>query len=260
MRFLKRLWGGRPSTVSDEIAPHLAARPDAGRRLYAVGDIHGRLDLLDKLHAMIIEDMAAAPRMRAALIYLGDYVDRGPQSRQVLDRLIDDPLPGFDLIHLCGNHDDFLMKFFEDPSVGTLWMQHGGIETLASYGVTLEKDGEADLVALRDQLLKRLPETHRDFLRRLRYSYQEDGYFFAHAGVKPKVALEAQSPYDLMWIREEFLESRADFGKVVVHGHTPVAAPENLPNRIGVDTGACWTGHLTAVVLDGGSRRFLATG
>jgi len=245
----------------DRVSPHFASRLDDHRRVYAIGDIHGCADLLDQLHGMIADDLRSAPAgMRSAVIYLGDYIDRGAGSRQVIDRLLWDPLPASQAIHLCGNHDDFLLKFLEDPSVGPIWLKNGGMATLESYGVEVppELDRES-LRAIRDRLESRLPEAHRDFFRRLRYSHSEGGYFFAHAGVRPGLPLEAQSPYDLMWIRGEFLESTADFGKMVIHGHTPSKGVDRQPNRIGVDTGAFWTGQLTAAVLEGADVRFLST-
>ena len=268
MNLVKRLFGGGRQTpqragtgASDRVAPHFTARLDDNRRIYAIGDIHGRLDLLDQLHRQILDDLSSAPAgTRSAAIYLGDYIDRGADSRQVIDRLLWDPIAVSECIHLCGNHDDFLLKFLEDPSVGPVWLRNGGDATLVSYGVEAPPtEDPAELRQMRDHLQERLPEGHRDFLRRLRYSYSEGDYFFAHAGVRPGVALEAQTPYDLMWIRDEFLLSDEDFGKVVVHGHTPARMVSVKANQIGVDTGAVWTGRLTAVVLGDGQPRFLST-
>ena len=268
MNLVKRLFGGSKQDpqpagtgVSDRIAPHFTAKLDDNRRIYAIGDIHGRLDLLDRLHEQILEDLETAPPgTRSAVVYLGDYIDRGPASRQVIDRLLWDPIAVSECIHLCGNHDDFLLKFLEDPSVGPVWLRNGGDATLASYKVEIQPtEDPAELRRIRDQLQDRLPEGHRDFLRRLRYSYSEGDYFFAHAGVRPGTPLEAQTPYDLMWIRDEFLLSDKDFGKVVVHGHTPAKMVTVKANQIGIDTGAVWTGRLTAVVLGDGQPRFLST-
>ena len=194
MNLVKRLFGGSKQDpqpagtgVSDRIAPHFTAKLDDNRRIYAIGDIHGRLDLLDRLHEQILEDLETAPPgTRSAVVYLGDYIDRGPASRQVIDRLLWDPIAVSECIHLCGNHDDFLLKFLEDPSVGPVWLRNGGDATLASYKVEIQPtEDPAELRRIRDQLQDRLPEGHRDFLRRLRYSYSEGDYFFAHAGVRP---------------------------------------------------------------------------
>lgn len=267
MSLLRRLFGGKAGGVpkgtgaSDRVAPHFKPPLEDHRRIYAIGDIHGRLDLLDQLHSMILDDLSSAPAgTRSAVIYLGDYIDRGPDSRGVIDRLLWEPLAVSECIHLCGNHDDFILKFLEDPSVAPVWLRNGGDATLESYGVSVpEEEDRTTLLRLRDALQDRLPEGHRDFIRRLPYSHAEGGYFFAHAGVRPGVPLEAQTPYDLMWIRGDFLESDADFGKVVVHGHTPTPTVTVKDNRIGIDTGAVWTGVLTAVVLEGNQHRFLAT-
>jgi len=267
MTWLDRLMGRKREAAGpqpdDRVSPHFSPQLDAHRRIYAVGDIHGCLDLLDRLHGMIAEDLRSAPPgTRSLIIYLGDYIDRGSSSRQVIDRLLWNPLDVSETIHLCGNHDDFLLKFLEDPSVGPIWLKNGGEATLASYGVGVEEMAEMNregLRLLRDRLEECLPDSHRDFLRRLRYCHSEGGYFFAHAGVRPGVPLEAQSPYDLMWIRHEFLDSDADFGKVVIHGHTPSKGVDRRANRIGVDTGAFWTGELSAAVLEGSTVRFLST-
>jgi serine/threonine protein phosphatase 1 len=246
----------------DRVSPHFASRLDDHRRVYAIGDIHGCVDLLDQLHGMIADDLRSAPAgTRSVVIYLGDYIDRGAGSRQVIDRLLWDPLAVSEAIHLCGNHDDFLLKFLEDPSVGPIWLKNGGTATMESYGVAVPSELDREtLRTIRDELESRLPEAHRDFFRRLRYSHSEGGYFFAHAGARPGIPLEAQSPYDLMWIRGDFLESNADFGKMVIHGHTPSKGVDRQPNRIGVVTGAFWTGQLTAAVLEGADVRFLFTG
>lgn len=230
----------------------------AGTRVYAVGDVHGRTDLLDRLHRMILDDAREAPESRKVVVYLGDYVDRGPDSAGVVDRLLADPLPGFESVHLKGNHEDFLLRFLDDPSIGSLWQMNGGAATLASYGVNgVERDSARSLSeAFRD----RLPAAHRRFFEGLRLMHREGDYVFVHAGVRPGAPLDAQSEDDLLWIREPFLGSAEDRGFVVVHGHTPVEWPELLFNRINVDTGAVWTGRLTAIVLHGDQRRFLDTG
>lgn len=254
-RRYKAAGGEESSEKSDPAAP-------PGQRLYAIGDIHGRADLLDQLHDLILKDRAGADaETQCIAIYLGDYIDRGPDSRAVIDRLVHDPLPGFETVHLCGNHDDFLLRFLEDPSIAPLWLANGGDATLSSYGIESAPSLEttADLSALRDDLLAHLPDDHRRFFRALAYRYTAGDYFFTHAGVRPGIGLDIQDPYDLMWIREEFLNSRADFGKVVVHGHTPAEAVEDRPNRIGIDTGAVFTGRLSCAVLEGPERRFLAT-
>lgn len=230
-------------------------RSSAPERIFAIGDIHGRLDLLERAIAAIrrdIEEYGTA----ALTVTLGDYIDRGPQSRGVLDRLIDNPFPT-SYVALKGNHEDMLEAFLADPATGPYWRQQGGLETLQSYGVHVGGLMGASYAAARDQLRAALPEAHLQFLRALKTSFSRGKYFFCHAGVRPGVPLERQSDEDLLWIRNDFLGSHADFGKIIVHGHTPVREPEVLPNRIGIDTGAFATGRLTCVALGGDAPRFL---
>jgi serine/threonine protein phosphatase 1 len=234
----------------------------AGSRVYAVGDVHGRLDLLAGLHGLIAADAAAAGASRKVIVYLGDYVDRGPDSRGVIELLMQRPLPGFEHVHLLGNHEDYLLQFLANAALGPNWCSYGGRETLISYGVRPPLPfaaRDADFEIARRALADKIPPTHVAFLRNLKLTHAEGDYFFVHAGVKPGVALAEQQSEDLLWIRDEFLECRDDFGACVVHGHTIVAAPEERHNRIGIDTGAFATGRLTALVLEGTERRFLQT-
>jgi serine/threonine protein phosphatase 1 len=229
-------------------------------RVYAVGDIHGRLDLLDSIHQLIVKDSAAGPSARI-IVYVGDYIDRGPDSKGVIDRLLAPKLDGFKARHLRGNHDQSLLDFLRNPTHYRLWKDYGARDTLTSYGVAPPRfDNDEALTAARDELAVALPPAHREFLEGLRLSFEIGDYFFAHAGVRPGLPLAKQLPDDLMWIREEFLTSTADFGKVVVHGHTPGQEPQRRRNRIGIDTGAYATGRLTCAVLEGAECRFLHTG
>jgi len=232
-----------------------------GTRVYAIGDVHGCASLLDRLHAKIRADAADAPEPRKVVVYLGDYVDRGSDSAGVIDRLLDDPLPGFERVFLKGNHEDFMLRFLEKSSSGEVWLMNGGGSTLASYGVTESRprDSAAHVHGLADAFRDRLPAAHRRFLEGLELTHREGDYLFVHAGVRPGTRLDEQMEDDLLWIREPFLGSLEDRGYVVVHGHTPVDAPEVLFNRINVDTGAVWTRRLTAVVLHGRERYFLDT-
>lgn len=228
-------------------------------RIYAIGDIHGSLDLLEALQDSILEDAAKAPDLRHVVVYLGDYVDRGPDSKAVIDRLLKDPLDALERVYLIGNHEVFLLQFLEDKSTAMTWLMNGGTATCTSYGVdpTMAPDGVDALAWLQGHLEKALPARHKKFLQNLKLHHAEGDYLFVHAGIRPGVALEDQDPEDMLWIREPFLSSRADFGAVVVHGHTPSHEPEVRANRIGVDTGACFGGHLTALVLESDSQRFL---
>lgn len=242
-------------------APKEGGVPE-GMRIYAVGDIHGRDDLLAQLLTQVEADAAASPVSSNILIYLGDYVDRGLQSKQVLDRLTGARPAGFEHVFLKGNHEQALLQFLADPAFGKTWKYYGGLETLHSYGVKelTRTDDPAAFVQAREHLLEAMPESHRHFLETLEISREFGGYFFAHAGVRPGIALHRQIEEDLLWIRDEFVDSGASFGKVVIHGHTPNEEVVIRPNRIGIDTGAYMTGVLTALVLEGGERRFIQTG
>jgi len=240
--------------------PTTAAVP-RGLRVYAVGDVHGRLDLLDQLLDAIEDDAASAPDLVKYIVYLGDYVDRGPYSRGVIERLVEGPPPGFGAIHLKGNHEASMMEFLEDISIGPNWLTFGGTATLASYHLPpLHEEAEPEmLMQAQERLRAVLPPTHRSFLESLRTSVTIGDYLFVHAGIRPGVPLDRQREQDLLWIREEFLHSTIDHGKVVVHGHTITMEPEVRANRIGIDTGAFATNHLTCLVLEGTERRFLST-
>jgi serine/threonine protein phosphatase 1 len=234
-----------------------AAIPE-GHRVYAVGDIHGRLDLLKKLWIAIEADAAGAD-VKKTIIFVGDYVDRGRDSKGVIDFLIDLKQQG-DVICLRGNHDQAVLDFIADPKFYGGWKPCGAPETLVSYGVMPPRfDDEAEFETARADFVAKCPQAHLQFLESLPYSYELGGYFFVHAGVRPGIPLKEQDPQDLMWIRDEFLFSRADFEKVVVYGHTPVEQAGRRGHRISVDTGAYATGRLTAAVLEGLDCRFLST-
>lgn len=236
------------------------ARVPPGRRVYAIGDVHGRADLLRALHALILEDAANAPPEKT-VIYLGDYVDRGLHSREVLDLVVDAPLPGFAQVALRGNHEAMMLDFLERAENGPPWLWNGGAATLLSYGVALPSATQdpAALEAAREAFAAALPARHLEFLRGLRLSHVEGDYAFVHAGIRPGLPLEMQAADDLLWIRGEFLRSTLDHGHVVVHGHTIVREVEMRPNRIGLDTGAYATGRLTALVLEDNRRWLLST-
>lgn len=256
---LEKLFGAR------QAAPVRSARAPADTRLYAVGDIHGRLDLLRELRARIEADGAGFPGAKK-IVYLGDYVDRGLESRGVIELLSGEAPAGFEQIFLKGNHDEWMLRFLNDPSVGPNWFFNGGDSTLYSYGVRVEHEpGRAESQTerfgrLSKTLDERLPERHRAFLRALKLSHTEGDYYFVHAGARPGVPLDDQRADDQLWIREEFLGSRHDFGKIVVHGHTPTQDADVQANRIGVDTGAYYSGVLTCLVLEDDRRRLLQTG
>ena len=228
-------------------------------RVYVIGDIHGRLDLLEQLIRKIDLDLKQAPAVEAITVTLGDYIDRGPNSRGVLERLVHNPFPT-PYVPLKGNHEELFENFFDDPSLGSKWRHLGGLETLHSYGVpvSLLMLGKGFREAA-DLLRETVPKTHLEFLSSLRTSASSKSFFLCHAGVRPGIPLDRQSAGDLLWIRGEFLNSRLNFGKRVVHGHTPTERPEVLPNRINIDTGAYMTGRLTCLVLEGDQHRFLVS-
>lgn len=238
------------------------ARAPAGLRLYAIGDVHGCDELLADMHARIGRDLAGRPVRDYRIIHLGDYVDRGPDSRAVIERLAMMRHADAKVICLRGNHDDLLLDFLsEAPGSADTFLANGGEATLASYGVKagLITSLIGSRAGLAHRLRSYLPMHHHQFLTSLTLSVRFGDFYFCHAGIRPGIALEAQSDDDLMWIRAGFLDSEADFGVVVVHGHTPTKGrtPEVKPNRIDIDTGAVFGGPLTCIAIEGREVRFL---
>lgn len=234
-----------------ELAPAPASLPP-GRRVYAIGDIHGCARQLDNLHAAIRADLAERPVASALLLHIGDYVDRGADTAGVLERLSGNgPIEGIETVNLLGNHESTMLEALSgERAAGTDWLFAGGRAALESYGIDPEGP--------RDQWASQIPRHHQDFLRDLKLMHREGGYAFIHAGVRPGIALEDQARDDLLRSRQPFLYSEADFGAVVVHGHTPVKTPVVRHNRIAIDTGAVFGGPLTAVVLQGDTLGFLS--
>lgn len=231
-------------------------RPD--RRIYAIGDIHGREDLLKLLLAAIQIDIETRPCVETIIIFLGDYIDRGPASNAVIERLSSVNLPGTKHYFLRGNHEQMLLEFLKSTNPNPSWLEFGGRETMLSYGAyATGRSSPEELTKTAETLHQLLPEGHRVFLGSLLDSVEIDGYYFVHAGLRPGIALAQQKASDLLWIRDLFLDHDQMFEKVVVHGHTPHEFPENLPNRINVDTGAYATHNLTAVVLERDIRSFI---
>ncbi len=234
----------------------------ADNRLYCIGDIHGREDLLAQLHDLIYADAEDYSGSKT-IVYLGDYIDRGPDSKQVIDLLIDNQqLNTFKKVYLLGNHEQVLLQFLHtaDPNIANDWFKFGGISTLMSYGVQLRGIPTLkDLPRIRTELAKKIPTEHIKFYQNLALSYESGDYFFVHAGVKPKIKLDNQSQEDLLWIRDEFINSNLFHGRIIVHGHTVKQEPELLSNRIGIDTGAYNTGVLTSAVFEGFDCKFIQT-
>lgn len=228
-----------------------------GTRVYAIGDIHGRADLLDRMFERIAEDTSDAPGDKH-VVYLGDYIDRGRDSKGVIERVTKRGPSGCTPHYIKGNHDAALLDFLDEPETYRVWRSFGAAETLLSYGVRPPLyDSKEQRIAARDALLNAIPRDHLAFFRALELKITLGDYVFVHAGIRPGVSIEGQSEEDLLWIRDEFLSSTQSHGKVVVHGHTPLSAPVRTSNRISVDTGAYATGVLTCAVLEGTTCRFL---
>ncbi len=244
--------------MTDRIDFH-SARGPRGLRVYAIGDIHGRLDLLTSLHGQIHADIERDEPIDWRIIHLGDYTDRGPDSRGVLDFLLAATRSDDRILTLAGNHDLGFLDFLDDPDPDALFMRFGGIETARSYGVTFDQQRSDPFEPFHAMLAQNVPTGHIALLRNSPFSVAFGDFFFCHAGIRPGVPLNRQDPEDLVWIREGFLDQAGLHAKVIVHGHTIVPAPAILPNRVGIDTGAYRTGMLTALVIDGDEKRFIST-
>lgn len=240
---------------------HQAVSVPHDTRVYAIGDIHGQLEVLVRLVAIVRQDAAQAKAGRRVLVFLGDYVDRGLQSRQVINFLLADPAPDFEMVFLKGNHEAWLLAFLEDAAVGRGWLAAGGQATLLSYGVATPPGPRnvSYLKSLRQALAAALPGSHKAFFSGLVTQHVEGGYAFVHAGIRPGTALAEQREEDMLWGWDGFMDDDRDHGKIIVHGHSFAPEPVVECNRIGIDTGAYATGRLTCLVLEGASRRFLST-
>ncbi|OBQ71243.1 metallophosphoesterase family protein [Mesorhizobium erdmanii] len=240
----------------------LDAHGPEGVRLYAIGDVHGRLDLLAAMHKRIESELEWKPVRDWRVIHLGDYVDRGPDSKGVIDFLIAARERDPRHLMLAGNHDIGFLDFLRTPDPEGLFMRYGGVQTALSYGVSLTADaswfGKTETIKRgHAALLEAMPAGHVDFLRSLPFSLTSGDFFFCHAGIRPGIALDKQDPQDLIWIRDVFHDHTGLFPKIVVHGHTPVPEAEVMANRVNVDTLAWQSGMLTALVVDGADKRIL---
>jgi serine/threonine protein phosphatase 1 len=236
-----------------DLAPAPATLPP-GQRIYAIGDVHGCLERLVSMHELIAQDVAERPIDEVVLVHLGDYVDRGPESAQVVEWLLaGPPVPVDRVVNLMGNHEHMMLAAIVagDDGSASHWITNGGADSMLSWGIprTLPTREWAG----------RIPRPHLIFLRDLAISHQVGPYLFVHAGIRPGVSLDRQTRHDMLWIREPFLSSKLNHGAVVVHGHTPRQAPTVLPNRIGIDTGAVMGGVLTCAVLEADRIGFLRT-
>ena len=237
--------------------PRRQARTPEGVRIYAVGDIHGCAAVLDRLHVCIEADAASFAGDKI-IVYLGDYVDRGPDSRGVINRLIGDVPKGFSARYAKGNHDQALLDYLASAETYRAWRSFGAPETLLSYGVRPPLfDSSEKFEEARQALRSALPPAHLSFLRSLESAIVLGDYAFVHAGIRPGMTIEDQTDQDLLWIRDDFLNCTSTHEKVVVHGHTPLPAPVRLHNRISLDTGVYATGILSCAVLEGAECRFI---
>ncbi|MDA0260888.1 MAG: metallophosphoesterase [Proteobacteria bacterium] len=250
----------------------MAAMIPPGQRVYAIGDIHGRFDLLEALHGAICEDAAAVPNLDKTIIYLGDYIDRGSQVYEVVDALASDVLPGLSKICLKGNHEDMILGFLASTFPFGMWLVNGGDATLVGYDVDIPPLMSASALAfgeidsdeneeakIRANLAGKIPPAHIEFYNALTLYHRCGDYIFVHAGVRPGIPVERQDPQDLLWIRDTFIRSDADHGGVVVHGHSIFDDVDIKANRIGVDTGAWRSECLSCVVLEGEDLRIIQT-
>jgi serine/threonine protein phosphatase 1 len=232
-------------------AKHGKPRLPDGICIYAVSDIHGCAEQLAKVFATIDHHLSRVRPKRPIQVFLGDYIDRGPASSQVIDMLIDRG-QRHETIFLKGNHEAMLLDLLRDPEIFPTFKQYGGLQTLLSYGLAPSVNpGHDEQQALIGELAQKIPHPHRRFFDDLRPKFFCGDFLFVHAGVKPGTPLLKQKEEDLLWIRDEFLSSNKNFGKFIVHGHTPVSKPDIRPNRINIDTGAYATGILTLLTIHG---------
>lgn len=224
-----------------------------GVRIYAISDIHGCADLLRQMLVVIDRDIACSRPMRVIHVFLGDYIDRGPRSMETIDLLVD-RARRHESVFLKGNHEAFMFEVLREPALLREWKRVGGLETMVSYGLRppLNPD-DTEQLAVIGQFERAIPPSQRSFFDNLQSHFECGDFFFVHAGIKPGVPLETQNEKDLLWIRDEFLQSEAKFPKYIVHGHTPVRQPDIRPNRINIDTGAYATGNLTLLTIQGDS-------
>ena len=240
--------------------PKSLPRTPRGHRAYVVGDVHGRLDLLEQLLSLVEQDVQQRPARKTSLVFLGDLIDRGPDSSGVVERLRTYRHDRLTPYFLAGNHEEVLLRLLAgERGLLASWLKYGGTECLESYGLDPTGLREANERSALWAIRQAIPEEHARFLRGFADTLSFGDYLFVHAGIRPRVDLSLQSQSDLRWIRAPFLDDDGDHGMIVVHGHTISSSIEERPNRIGIDTGAYRTGVLTALALDGSERWVLDT-
>jgi serine/threonine protein phosphatase 1 len=238
-----------------------APRGPRGKRAYVIGDVHGCLEQLDRLLGLIEQELRERPRAKTSIIFVGDLIDRGPASAQVIERLRTYSPPGATTHFIMGNHEEVMLRVLSgEGDLLASWLRFGGKETLRSYGVDPKSLSKATADEVADRLRAAIPQEHVRFLEGFADSIMFGDYLLVHAGIRPGIDLAEQSQSDLRWIREPFLGDTTDHGFVVVHGHTISNEVEVTPSRIGIDTGAFCTGTLTALAIEGSRRWLLQTG
>ncbi|MET4897241.1 metallophosphoesterase family protein [Sphingomonadaceae bacterium jetA1] len=241
-------------------APEFVPMMQPGVRLYAIGDIHGRLDLLDALLPRIDADHAGRPPAERHIVFLGDLVDRGPDSAGVVERVRQLCAADPNVHCLMGNHEEILLRSLEaDDKALRLFCRIGGRETILSYGVAADEYERMDYAEVAGALAAHVPQAHRDFLSGLKEILIMGDYVFVHAGLRPGIAIADQKLSETRWIRDPFLDHRIPLEKMVVHGHTVAEEAEILPHRIGIDTGAYHSDRLTALMLEDEQRVIFST-
>jgi len=236
------------------------SRGKDGARAYAVGDIHGRLDLLDQMLALIEADIESRGSARNFIVFLGDLIDRGPDSAGVVERLRTYRPEGARPIFLSGNHEEILLRILDgEEGILPSWLKFGGAECAQSYGMDVDALRRLDERAALELVRSKVPRAHREFLASFGDTFRFGDYLFVHAGIRPGVGLEDQDRHDLRWIRDPFLSDAKEHGFIVVHGHTIVGQVEERPNRVAIDTGAYHSGALTALGVEGRERWYLTT-
>jgi serine/threonine protein phosphatase 1 len=245
----------------DENAHRAAPVIPGGIRVYAVGDIHGHRELLERLLALIEKDISGRARLRNVLIFVGDLIDRGPESNQVVERLRTLKMPDVRTVFLMGNHEEILLRIIDgEDSLVWDWLSFGGDTCMTSYGLDPKALKGLSIELAADAIRAAIPNNHVEFLRSFADSFAVGDYLFVHAGIRPGIPIAQQRPEDLRWIRGPFLGWKEDHEVMVVHGHTISATVDEQPNRIGIDTSAYQNGLLTAMGAEGAKRWYIQAG